>query len=402
MPMPIVRLVAAHSEPLLALHLARLGASGPEARRALGRTGYAALVTGAAPEAIEALAAEGGAAVVAGDPDRARGAALIAAGRDELLGLAAALDARGPGAAALARAMRASLGAATAAPAPTQIGERRFEWGRRTYLMGIVNVTPDSFSDGGRYLTPAAAIAAGERLAADGADIIDVGGESTRPGAEPVPAEKEIDRVVPVIEALARRIDVPISIDTTKARVAEAAAAAGATMINDVSGFKFDVEMAPLVARLGLATCAMHLPGELATMHQVPTYFDLVGEVIEGLQASVEHAVRCGIARERIVIDPGLGFGKTADHNLFLLRNLGQLRCLGLPVLVGASRKRFIGHVTGRQVGDRLPGSLAVLSAAVLAGADIVRVHDVSESRAAAQMIDAIARAAEAGFAFQP
>jgi dihydropteroate synthase len=216
-----------------------------------------------------------------------------------------------------------------------------------------------------------------------------------------VSAELEIARVVPVIERLAGSTDVPISVDTAKAAVAEAALRAGASLVNDVSGFRFDPEMAPTIARHGAAACAMHLQGVPRTMQQQPDYGDLVGEVLEYLAASLELAGRSGVAPERILVDPGIGFGKTAGHNLFLLRNLGQLRVLGRPILVGASRKRFIGTLTGREVHDRLAGSLSVHVASVLHGADLVRVHDVAETLAALRVADAVARASEGGRAFE-
>jgi dihydropteroate synthase len=286
------------------------------------------------------------------------------------------------------------------APPATIIGKRRFEWGSRTFLMGVINVTPDSFSDGGKHATPDTAVAAGERLASDGADLIDIGGESTRPGALPVSVEEELGRVIPVIERLSKRVEVPLSIDTTKAKVAEAAVRAGASLVNDISGLRFDEAMAPTLARLGVAACVMHMQGTPRTMQQAPSYVDLMAEVAESLRGSIELGVKAGMATERIIIDPGIGFGKTAGNNLFLLRHLGQLRSLSRPILIGASRKSFIGKISGRAVGERLPGSLAVLAAAALNGADIVRVHDVAESVVAAKIVDAIARATEGGSAF--
>jgi dihydropteroate synthase len=189
-------------------------------------------------------------------------------------------------------------------------------------------------------------------------------------------------------------------VDTTKASVAEQAAKAGASFVNDISGLTFDADMAATCARLGLAVCAMHIRGTPRNMQEDPTYLDLVGEVIDGLASSLAVAQKGGLSPERVLVDPGIGFGKTAAHNLFLLRNLGQLKGLGRPILVGASRKSFIGKVTGRAVGERLPGSLAVLASAVLAGAGMIRVHDVAESKVAAQLVDAIARAREGGVAF--
>lgn len=400
--MPMVRFIDSESEELLTLHLARIGARGQRMAGARDGVLLRALVTGLPPGALEGLPSGDGLPEVIAGGESASGAALLAGSRASLARLARAASERGGAPAQLGSSLLAALERHGAPPAPTAIGRRTFAWGSRTFLMAVVNVTPDSFSDGGRYPTPEAAVAAAERLCADGADLIDVGGESTRPGAEPVPAQQEIDRVAPVVERLARLVDAPISVDTTKSAVAEAALRAGASLVNDISGFAFDTLMAPTIARLGAAACAMHIQGVPRTMQASPTYFDVVGEVMERLQACLDHGMRCGIPRERILVDPGLGFGKTAAHNLFLLRNLAQLKSLGQPVLIGASRKSFIGAVTGRRVGERLPGSLAILSAAILGGADVVRVHDVAESKVAAQMIDALARADSGGFAFEP
>lgn len=397
-----VRPLSHDSPELFRLHLRRLGLEGEGLARGLGAEPWAGLVTGAGREAlVGALGECAGLARVETDPERAPGTLLLSGTRGGVFELAARLRARGGEAAGLGEAIAAALVRRDGPPAATLIGRRLFEWGRRSYVMGIVNVTPDSFSDGGRYACAEAAVAHGEALAAEGADLLDVGGESTRPGSNPVTAEQEIERVVPVIARLARLTEVPISVDTTKAAVAEAALAAGASLVNDVSGFRFDPEMAGAIARHGAAACAMHLQGLPRTMQQQPRYLDVVGEVIEGLRASVALAERCGVAPEKILVDPGIGFGKTTGHNLFLLRNLAQLRTLGRPILVGASRKRFIGELTGREVHDRLSGSLASHVAAVLHGADLVRVHEVAETLAAVRVADALARAAEGGLAFE-
>jgi dihydropteroate synthase len=401
--MPIVRFVQSESEELVRLHLVRVGAR-PNIAAASAREGARrrALVTGLGEGALDGLPRGAGfPEIVSGDGERASGSALITGARASLERLARAAMAQEGACSDLGEALLTALATLDAPPVATQIGQRRFLWGSRTFLMAVLNVTPDSFSDGGCYPTPESAVAAGERLAAEGADLLDVGGESTRPGAAPVSAQEEIDRVVPVIDELARRLEVPISIDTTKAAVAEAAVHAGASLVNDISGFTFDSDMAPAIARLGATACAMHIQGVPRSMQASPTYFDVVGEVMELLQAALDHGERCGIPRERILVDPGVGFGKTAAHNLFLLRNLAQLKSLGRPVLVGASRKSFIGAITGKRVGERLPGSLAVLSAAILGGADVVRVHDLAESAAAARMVDALARAQGGGFAFE-
>jgi dihydropteroate synthase len=274
----------------------------------------------------------------------------------------------------------------------TTIGCHNFAWGSRTYLMGIVNVTPDSFSDGGKHLDSRIAVEAGIRLVEEGADILDIGGESTRPGSLPVTAEEELKRVLPVITQLRKQVKVPISIDTTKALVARHAVEAGADLVNDISGLRFDSQMAPTCAELGAAICIMHIRGVPRHMQDHPSYQDVVSEVLQELQQSLAIAQSAGIPSNRILVDPGIGFGKTLEHNLALLKNLKVLRSLGHPVLVGVSRKSFIGKLTNRTVEQRLSGSIAALAACVMQGADIIRVHDVVESVAAAKIVDALYR----------
>jgi dihydropteroate synthase len=248
--------------------------------------------------------------------------------------------------------------------------------------MGIVNVTPDSFSDGGRYLRTEAAVAHGLEMVGEGADLLDVGGESTRPGAEPVPEAEERRRVVPVIERLrAAGCVVPISIDTTKAAVAAAAIAAGATVVNDVTALRGDPELAAVVAATGAGLCLMHMRGEPRTMQRDPRYGDVVAEVAAFLAERRQFAVERGVARERVALDPGIGFGKTGEHNLELLRRLGEIAALGSPVLIGTSRKSFLGRLTGREVGDRLAATIASNVVALEHGARIFRVHDVAPVR---------------------
>jgi dihydropteroate synthase len=249
-------------------------------------------------------------------------------------------------------------------------------------LMGIVNVTPDSFSDGGRYLDPRSAIEHGLELEREGAAILDVGGESTRPGAAPVSLAEELRRVVPVLEALAtQRSRAQLSIDTAKAPVAAAALDAGATFVNDVTALRHDPDMAELVARSGADCCLMHMLGEPRTMQRNPRYQDVVGEVKAFLEARMAFAVAEGIAEERIVLDPGIGFGKTIEHNLELLRRLDELVALGRPVSIGTSRKSFLGRLTGSEVGDRVAGTIATNVLAYERGARIFRVHDVAPAR---------------------
>jgi len=258
-----------------------------------------------------------------------------------------------------------------------------------TKLMGVVNVTPDSFSDGGLYLDPAAAISHGRELAAAGAEILDVGGESTRPGAEPVAAEEELRRVVPVIEAL-RDLDCEVSVDTSKAAVAAAALDAGATIVNDVTALRGDPEMAPLCAERGATVVLMHMLGEPRTMQEDPRYGDVVAEVKAFLAKRLQAATAAGIAEERVWLDPGIGFGKTAAHNMELLRRLGELRELGRPLVIGTSRKSFIGKVNGSPADERLGGTIASSVLAAAEGAEVLRVHDVAEMRQALAVAAAI------------
>ena len=251
--------------------------------------------------------------------------------------------------------------------------------------MGVVNVTPDSFSDGGLYLDPERAIAHGRELGTDGADLLDVGGESTRPGAEAVSADDERERVVPVVAALAGAggPGAPISIDTSKASVAAAALDAGAEIVNDVTAFRADPELAGLCAERECTVVLMHMQGTPRTMQEDPRYDDVVDDVRAFLAERIEAAVGAGVEEGRIWVDPGIGFGKTVDHNLELLRRLGELRDLGRPIVIGTSRKRFLGTLTGREVGERLGGTVASNVLALAAGADVFRVHDVAEMRQA-------------------
>jgi dihydropteroate synthase len=260
---------------------------------------------------------------------------------------------------------------------------------RVTQLMGVVNVTPDSFSDGGLYLDPEAAIAHGRELVAAGAEILDVGGESTRPGADVVAEEEELRRVVPVVRGL-RDLGCQISVDTSKARVAEAALDAGAEIVNDVTALRGDPEMAALCAERGATVVLMHMLGDPRTMQDDPRYDDVVAEVKGFLAERLEAATAAGIAAERIWLDPGIGFGKTAAHNMELLRRLGELRDLGRPLVVGTSRKSFIGRVDGSAADERLGGTIASSVIAAAEGAEVLRVHDVAEMRQALAVAAAI------------
>ncbi len=263
--------------------------------------------------------------------------------------------------------------------------------------MGILNVTPDSFSDGGAYRGPEAAAARGAEMVAEGADIIDVGGESTRPGARPVPEAEELARVIPSVRALRERTDALISVDTMKASVARAALAAGADVVNDVSALRFDPDMAGVVAASGAPIVLMHMRGTPETMQSFPAYRDLFGEISSFLAERIEAARKAGIAADKIILDPGIGFGKTVEDNLALIDGLEFLEALDRPVLAGVSRKGFIGRTLGLEPGDRLEGSLAAGVICVARGAHILRVHDVRPTRRAADMADAILARGAAG-----
>jgi dihydropteroate synthase len=259
--------------------------------------------------------------------------------------------------------------------------------GERPLLMGILNVTPDSFSDGGRFGTTKKAIAHGLEMVKQGADLLDIGGESTRPGAKPVSLNVELDRVVPVVEALAQRINVPISVDTSKAEVARQCLERGAQIINDVTGLAGDPDMIAVVRQFDAGVVLMHMQGTPATMQLDPRYDDVVADVLKFLRGRLKSCVKSGIAVERIVVDPGIGFGKTVEHNLMLLARLEEFQRLKRPVLLGVSRKGFSGAVLGRSLGDRLVGSLAIISYAIGRGAvQVVRVHDVAPTRDAVTM----------------
>jgi dihydropteroate synthase len=266
-----------------------------------------------------------------------------------------------------------------------QIKNHRMPIGERTLIMGILNVTPDSFSDGGQFVSVDTALAHAEQMISEGADIIDIGGESTRPGGEPVSVDEEIARVVPVIEALVRRTDTPLSVDTTKSEVARAALDAGAAIVNDISALRFDFYVADAVARAGAGLVLMHSRGTPATMHRLPPVADIMHEVTHSLRASINMAERRGVKSESIVIDPGIGFGKSQDQNLELIAKLDQLidAFPNYPLLIGTSRKSFIGRILADEHGTpapaeaRLHGTLATITTAILHGAHIVRVHDV-------------------------
>jgi dihydropteroate synthase len=275
--------------------------------------------------------------------------------------------------------------AETVQPQPITIGGREFVWGRRTYIMGVVNVTSDSFSGDGLAYDVAGAVNQAVRMCRDGADIIDVGGESTRPGFQPVAADEEIRRTVPVVERLRGEVDVPVSIDTCKAEVARAALDAGACLVNDVHGFRREPEVAAVAAAFDVPAVAMHYQRDRE-------FHDVIGDITTGLVESLRIARERGLPDERVIVDPGFNFGWTEEQALEMLRRLGELRTLGRPLLVGTSRKSTIGVVLGLPVEDRLEGTAATVALAIANGADIVRVHDVKEMSRVARMADAVVR----------
>jgi dihydropteroate synthase len=268
--------------------------------------------------------------------------------------------------------------------------KRTLVLGERTLLMGIVNVTPDSFSDGGRFLDSSAAIRQAQQLIADGADLLDIGGESTRPFAEPVPLDEELQRVIPLIDAIRKDSEIPISIDTTKAEVARQALAAGADIINDVSALRDDDDLVEVAARSGAPLILMHMQGTPRTMQVSPRYDSLFSEIIGFLEERIQFAVQHGVSREQIIVDPGIGFGKSVAHNLALIRDLGHFQALNHPLMLGTSRKRFIGTILNRPVEDREVGTAVVHSFAIAAGVHVLRAHDVAFHRQVVLMADSL------------
>ena len=260
----------------------------------------------------------------------------------------------------------------------------------KTCVMGVLNVTPDSFSDGGQYLETQKAIERGITMAGEGADIIDVGGESTRPYSQKITAKEELDRVVPVIESLRKELAIPISIDTCKGEVAQEALRAGASMINDISALRFDPDMASIAAEAGVPVILMHMKGMPETMQKNPTYGDLIQEIFSFLEDAIARSVSAGIKRDLIIVDPGIGFGKTFDHNLKIIKELSRFSALERPILLGTSNKAFIGHILGKEVHERDTGTMATVAYGVINGAHIVRVHHVRKAVETVRMIEAI------------
>ncbi|MCC3435888.1 MAG: dihydropteroate synthase [Oscillatoriales cyanobacterium] len=282
-------------------------------------------------------------------------------------------------------------------PAKIIIRNKTFEWGKRTYLMGVLNVTPDSFSDGGDFNTIESALAQAENMVKSGVDIIDIGGQSTRPGAAEISLEEEIDRVIPVVQMLRQKADifssVPISVDTTRAQVAKAAIEAGADIVNDISGATFDSEMLSTVAQLQVPIILMHIRGTPQTMQKLTDYQDLIGEILDFLESRIVAALDAGIDKSQIIIDPGIGFAKTYNQNLEILRQLPKFRGLDCPILVGVSRKSFIGHILNQpEAKQRIWGTAAACTSAIANSADILRIHDVREMHDVCLVADAIFR----------
>jgi dihydropteroate synthase len=333
--------------------------------------------------------------------EREESSVLLVGTRPQYEDLIAKLRQQGFGLPAVATQLSDLLANLDAPRKPFQAGPYTLPLGERTLVMGVINVTPDSFSGDGLGSDLEAAISQAHRMQQEGADILDIGGQSTRPGSDPVPVEEELRRVIPLIQSLAAPdgVPLPISIDTNRAEVAEAAIKAGAHIINDISGLRDDSAIAEVAAKYGAGLVLMHIQGTPRTMQQNPHYDDLLGEVIQYLREGIDKALACGVKKERIWVDPGIGFGKTRAHNLELLKRLGELRSLGCPVLVGTSRKSFIGRILAQGTGGELPppqerviGTGATVAVSIANGADVVRVHDVAHTVQVARIADAIVR----------
>ncbi len=312
----------------------------------------------------------------------------------QILALAGKIEKQPFGLDGIAGDLRGLLSHLEKKPWGLKTSRRELLLGEKTLVMGVLNVTPDSFSDGNRYYDRQRAVDRGLEMAEQGADIIDIGGESTRPGAQKVSLKEELARVIPVVEQLAAKLAIPLSVDTTKAEVAQKALAAGAEIINDISALAGDSKMASVIRKASAAVVLMHMRGTPADMQQGDLrYEDLTGEIIAFLSGAVQKALAAGISRERLVVDPGIGFGKTYEDNCTILNKLREFRTLGLPLLVGTSRKAFIGSVTGDAADQRMEGTAATVAAAVMNGCHIIRVHDVAAMKKVADMTDAIVRA---------
>ncbi len=326
-----------------------------------------------------------------GDP---AGAVILMGTERQLRRLCAMLTEHPFGLPSLAADIKRVLETGAAPPHSWDIGRRTLDLGSRACLMGVLNLTPDSFSDGNRFLSPEKAVEHALRMEEEGADIIDIGGESTRPFARPVDEAEELKRVIPVIERLAGRLKIPVSIDTYKAAVAEKALAAGAEIVNDISALMFDERMPEVVAGAGAGLVLMHTRAKPSVMQKDTEYGSIISEIIAALRHSVALAESAAISRERIVIDPGIGFGKNVAGNMEIIRRLAEFRAIGCPILIGTSRKSFIGSILGRETGERLFGTAATVAVALVNGASIFRVHDVKEMRDVLDMTMALCRPA--------
>ncbi|MEK6646462.1 MAG: dihydropteroate synthase [Candidatus Firestonebacteria bacterium] len=270
------------------------------------------------------------------------------------------------------------------------VRKHTLEFGKKTFCMGILNITPDSFSDGGKYLDPEIALEKALELEKDGADIIDIGGESSRPGSDTISAKEELNRIMPVLKELVKKIKIPISIDTYKPEVAKEVLEAGADIINDITGLHNNEQLAKLVAKYDAGIIVMHMLGTPKTMQANPQYKDLIGEIIAYFKKSIDIAKVNGIKEDKIIIDPGIGFGKTIEHNLEIIRKLSAFKSIGRPILLGTSRKSFIGNILNLPVNERLEGTAASVAIGIMNGADIVRVHDIKEMKRVIKIADAI------------
>ena len=387
---PTFILLEDFTPPRAAAHAAALGLTLTPPRMAQGATGLFLRFAGVSPadarRLAEAIRRCGGWSE-SRPSEHALSAGLPPSARDAFVTELQQLDdSGGPLTSEILRALRAARGQEQ----HWKLSGRTLRLGGRSLVQGILNVTPDSFHDGGRWATPRRAVARALQMEEEGADVIDVGGESTRPGSLPVSAEAELRRVLPVIEALRGKLRIPISIDTTKAQVAQRALLAGARIVNDVSGLTFDPAMGGIAAEHRAGLILSHLRGQPRTMMRRPRYRHLVPEVVSFLQESVRAACAAGVAPESILVDPGLGFGKTATHNLLLLHYLKALHSTGRPILVGASRKSFLRRILGEGDDRRLQGSLAAAAVAAMKGAAVLRVHDVAPTVATLRVVEAI------------
>ncbi len=385
----------------LKAELERLGVSGQDLDVARWNGGVVFIrLSGLEREALQSLKEHfrrlGGGCVVGAEGSGQSGA-LLCGTRYTYSELLSWLASAASGMHGLARALRFVLTEQTTKPTFLDCRGRRLDYTRRTLIMGIINCTPDSFYAGSRVQEVDAAVAAGVRMAAEGADLLDIGGESTRPGSEPVSVQEEIDRVLPVIEKLHSQVEAAISIDTYKARVAEAALEAGANMVNDISGLRFDPEMAECVRRYEAAIVVMHIKGRPRDMQQNPEYRDLMAELHDYFAERISFCESHGISRERIILDPGIGFGKRYEHNYEILRRLRELSEFSQAVLIGPSRKSFLGAALGLPPEERLEGTAAAVTIGIQNGADIVRVHDVAEMARVARVADLLAGKSQLG-----